>query len=245
MYLTKKNIMRQCWFCILFLAGFSVISQGQSEDLRVQNFLYDTRMGFGFALPTAVSGPRQAPEGSGFYFVQDEWVNAIVLSADLKRAEAEGRYDIRWDQILLRVDGKVVALMPAMVRAVGLGESVYVPGITSEGSGWYELLSDGRPRLLKRYRLEKRIKDIQPGKLNQEYNFKWVSIDELMVQLSGSAPEAFRPNKKRMLELFGQNASDVEQFADQNGLGWKKEEDVIRLFDFFHQLQKVEPRPGE
>lgn len=237
--------MRQCWFCILFFAGFNVVLQGQSEDLRVQNFLYDTRMGFGFALPTAVSGPRQAPEGSGFYFVQDEWVDAIVLSADLQRAEAEGRYDIRWDQILLRVDGKVVALMPAMARAVALGESVYVPGITSEGAGWYELLADGSPRLLKRYRLEKRTKDMQPGKLNQEGNFKWVALDELMVQLSGIAPEAFRPNKKRLLELFGQNASDVEQFADENGLGWKKEADVIRLFDHFHQLQKVEPGPGE
>ena len=202
-------------------------------------------MGFGFALPTAVSGPRLDAGGSEFYFLQKDWEKAIILSSDLKRAETEGRYDLQWDQILLRVEGDVVALLPGVTRAVALGESVFVPGITPNGSGWYELLSDGEYKLLKRYQLEERTKDVQPGMLNQEGNIKFVVTDELMVQRPGKAPEEFRPNRKRVLELFGRNAAEVEQFAEEKGLGWKKQGHLVLLFDYFHQLQKVDPTPSK
>lgn len=226
----------------LVLVG-AVVANCQRDDIQVQNFLYDTRMGFGFALPTAVSGPRQNLDGGGFFFLKDDWQQAVILSSGLERAEAEGRYDLRWDQILLRVDGQTVALLPAQTRAVALGEQLFVPGITGAGSGWYELLADGSLRLLRRYRLEERTKDVQPGMLNQEGNVKLVVIDVLMVQQPGKAPEEFRPNRKRVLELFGRHATDVEQYATREGLGWRKEDHLRLLFDYYHQLQKAEPGP--
>lgn len=230
---------------ILILTGLGGDISAQDDDLLMQNFMFDTRMGFTLAIPTRVSGLQNPDEGA-FHYLQNEWEEAVILSPEDERAKTEARYDIRWDQVILRHEGQLVQLLPQKTKAIVLGQTLMVPQLFHpEGEnfarlGWFELLTNGDIQLLKRYKLEKRTRDIQPGMLNQEGNFKWVVISELFVKNGNEPPRPFKPNKRNMLDLFGKKRSSMEAFIKKEGLKYRKEEDLKAMITHFNTLLKEE-----
>ena len=61
--------------------------------------------------------------------------------------------------------------------------------------------------------------------------------DEIYIGYKNSSAIALPSKKKDVLSLFASKATEIESFVNDNKLGFKSEEDLIKIFSFYHSLK--------
>ncbi|HSQ47172.1 MAG TPA: hypothetical protein VLM44_09665 [Lutibacter sp.] len=61
--------------------------------------------------------------------------------------------------------------------------------------------------------------------------------DEFYIGYKNSSAIALPSKKKDIISLFGSKAAEIESFVNENKLGFKSEEDLIKMFRFYSTLE--------
>ena len=59
--------------------------------------------------------------------------------------------------------------------------------------------------------------------------------DEYYIDSAGTL-EKFTPSKKSLQQIFGDRASEIKSYIKKNHLSLKKDEDLIKIFEYYHQF---------
>ena len=148
--------MKKLIFCLCLLPIF-LMAQEQNEDIlrNVFNDLYGGHIADGTTPLYAFNNNGQSGRiVDGSQFLSDTWEKGLVLMPDNQAYSIKGRYDIHNDQMLILVKDKIQALQPEQVKAVSLGERIFVYRIFQGGDkaakGYFEILVEGKVPLFMR-----------------------------------------------------------------------------------------------
>ncbi|MDO9039331.1 MAG: hypothetical protein Q7U59_13390, partial [Lutibacter sp.] len=61
--------------------------------------------------------------------------------------------------------------------------------------------------------------------------------DEFYIGYKNSSAKELPSKKKDILSLFASKANEMESYVNENKLGFKSEEDLIKIFSYYHTLK--------
>ena len=147
----------------------------------------------------------RATNNEKLVFLEDDWKDAILLDFQNKAYRLKSRYQVMNDEMQIQYDESTKALFPQKIKAIKVGQMVFVPiAFEQEGYetyGYFEVLSDGKKMLLKRY-------EHINGKI----------MEQLYVKTENKPAERLKCNRSSVLKALESAKKQVQQFASQKGL---------------------------
>ena len=237
----KPTLLLFLFFCCALSTGLMAQPQDviEADELTViSNKIEDniTRL-------TKISAPLQVAKRTmkGIY-LDSEWKSSAVYTKDNAVLNCSARFNIYKNRIEIKLGEEVRMLQANKVDAVLVNESLFIylesgdEGLTGV-RGFYEVLAEGKITLLKKYKLELYSSGgtaLHPNLGNQK---EYRNTQELFYGKEGEGAKKFKKGKKGMEELFGANYDKIKAFADENKIGFKKEKDLIQIFDWYNKAQ--------
>ncbi len=165
---------------------------------------------------------------SGKIYLTDNFIESTIIDFQNDKFEVELRYRFADDEMQIMHQKKIKALFPQKVKKlIFKGDStgqVFIPTEYSDQKsinlGYFELLSEGKIKLLKQYQ--------KSGKGKVKTN--------LFSQKEDHPAECFKVKKSSVLKLMKKHKSEVSKFIVKNKLNVKKENDMKKVFDFYNSL---------
>jgi len=153
------------------------------------------------------------------------------------------RYNIYTDEIEYKFrDRGVYAFgQPELIDSVYIGKEKFVYGHYSTGNrtikGYFRVLTEKNPVLLQKMNVS-----IKPAESAQAYKdyvppaFDRTRDDYFLISSSG---ELIRINDKKDLQaLFSDHLPDIEQFVKSNRIKFTKQDDLLKLMEYYYSLTK-------
>ena len=181
----------------------------------------------------------------GNQFLNEEFVEGIVLGKDGEKFRIKARYDAYNDEIQYYSEsGRLRAILPDLVKAVGIGDNIFVPkeykvDKRSE-TRFFQLLVEGDMSLFVKHKAVKRTVRNNPlhaGSYSNEYR---IEIEKsYFYQKKDKTLTSFKLNKKVLLKIMRSKEKMIRNFAAENNLRIKKEKDLALIFKKYNdQLPK-------
>ncbi|HQU57986.1 MAG: hypothetical protein KDD02_08835 [Phaeodactylibacter sp.] len=196
-----------------------------------------------FAEDSYISRGSAAKKVEGNLFLNEQWQEARVLTPGNEVIVTKGRYRIFDDEMqVLNAENEVLALYPAKVRAIAIGEQVFIPlqFRSPEGKntvGFFQLLVEGEMDLLLRRNMELVKSDYNPALNIGDRNDHLEIQETYYYRYQDGNPQLLRQSKSGVLKALGRRKKAVASFAKENQLGARKQEDLIALFQFYNRQE--------
>lgn len=163
---------------------------------------------------------------AGILYLDRDFRNGSILDFENEEIEVDIRYRIADDEMQILHLGSEKALYPSKVKQVSVssskGEITFVPAEyeakRNKTIGYFELLSDGKIRLLKTHR--------KSGKNKVKCSY--------YIQKEGEIAKPFKPRKYAILKAYKNLNSEAKSFINSNHLNINKEKDLVKLFDYLN-----------
>jgi hypothetical protein len=167
-------------------------------------------------------------KGNGRKFLTTNFIESTLIDFQGETFEVELRYRFADDEMQIIHQGKNKALFPQKVRKLIFkkydSEQIFVSVEYSSKEtvnfGYFELLAEGKVKLLKQY--QKSEKD------EIETN--------LFLQTEGNLVEDFKVKKSSLKKLMKAHKSEILKFIAKNKLDIDKEDDLKKVFDYYNSL---------
>ncbi len=167
-------------------------------------------------------------EYSGKKFLTNNFIESTIIDFENEQFDVELRYRFADDEMQIMHEEKIKAIVPQKVKKLIFKqngkEQVFVPIEYSDKKtvnlGYFELLADGKMKLLKQF--QKKGKD----------KIKTV----LFFQNENDPAECFKVKKSSVLKLMSKHKSSVSKFIIENKINVKKENDLKKVFDYYNSL---------
>ncbi|MCB0641903.1 MAG: hypothetical protein KDC44_09700 [Phaeodactylibacter sp.] len=216
---------------------------GQSETEVVRNVFQDFgASGLHEGIPYYALNQEEGEgaEATDGIYLGDTWMDAVVWTNNDEKYKVPARLDVRFDQIQIKANGVVRALLPAKIKLVAWENRVLVPMSYEQkkgglGNGLFELKAQGDVHLFVRYSVVSRQAENHPvlgntsGKMIQEIKAT------PYYQYSGKALKKLKRNRAGVLEVLGRRRKQVNEYAREQELGWHSIEDLTQLFNFYNR----------
>lgn len=174
-----------------------------------------------------------------------DWADGTMTRKSGKQyANVKLKYDAYNDQVLFQ-DSKGNALMPVFTDVNGFTlkgisdnktDLVFANGFPAVDNqtpaSYYVVLSNGKTKLLKH--LSKTIKESQglaDGTVTKSF-----SDEEAYYVLKNGAMTKIKNDEKDVLAALSDKSSQLTAYAKTNKLGFKKDEDLGKIFDYYNTL---------
>jgi hypothetical protein len=226
-------------FLLLSVSPQLLFSQNQPES--VVNFLYDTRGTFYPGKQYFMAAP--VPDNIlGQIYLDENWQEGAIISQEDQSGSAQVRYKVLLDEMQVLVDGKVMALTPAKIKAMRIGQKIFItsPFVAANGTmtiGFFELLAEGELELLKRYWCDTRPTEYHPAVATAK-DVEYVIKEEYYYRWQKDYAKPLKRTKKNVLELFEGRWKEAADYAGKEKLNYKKAEDLAKFFMQYNQLEK-------
>jgi len=167
-------------------------------------------------------------EKNGKKFLTNNFIKSTLIDFEGEKFEVELRYRFFDDEMQIMHQEKIKALFPQKVKKLIFKknevEQVFIPLEYSDKKtinlGYFELLTDGKMKLLKQYKKGGK-KDIKT---------------EFFFQTEDTPAECFKVKKSSILKVLKRHKSEVSKFIVENKMDIKKENDLKKVFDFYNSL---------
>jgi hypothetical protein len=170
---------------------------------------------------------------------------AIYFSDSTKLVDIKLRYNVFMDKMDIVFEGDTFGIQPSY-RMVGLqvGDRLFMNSLmydkwTREFKyGYLEVLADGKLKLLKQY-----IKSYTFNSFTTKYNggggdrnYHYVDKQKLFYKTGIASAIELKKRKKKILQIFEDEAERVEEYAEENKLNFRNEDDLKELFEYYNSL---------
>lgn len=149
-----------------------------------------------------------------------EFEKAVLVDYKNQAYDTEGCYDAARDEIHVKVNDKVKTVFPQKVKAVKIGEMIFVPLETvnegTENIGYFQIISSGKISLLKRY-------VGQDSKMRKEF-------------YTEKAGELSKLSTKKSAVLSCLDRPEIKKFVKTNKPDLKTEAGLKAVFDRYNEL---------
>ena len=171
----------------------------------------------------------------GTPFLFPNWENpGIVYSEGNKHSLRKLNYNILSDEIgSLKGKDSVFVYNKAKIDSFTINKKVF----KKYNESFYEVLNDGvKINLLKKYKVEIVEGMFNPIDGTKEKN-RFKIIDDFYIKSGNNGGfEKYIPSRKSISSIFKENNDLVKKFIKENKLSFKKEEDVIEIFEYYNKL---------
>lgn len=157
-------------------------------------------------------------------FTKGGWTEGLLADLENQVFKLPMRFVPEDDRLEIMLDGAVQAIYPEKIRGAQLGSRRLIPAELPDKDGvgrtyLFELHAEGLLNLI--YRPKAKGKGPKSG---------WYTLDEAgAVKPLPTVPLAF-------WKIFGEQEKVVQEEARQNGWSMRREEDLVKLFDFYNSL---------
>ncbi|QRR02777.1 hypothetical protein [Dyadobacter sandarakinus] len=240
-----KKLVFNAFFVCIALASQAQVSDGSKIGITTGRGLTGLRSD---AFATAATPPSEV---KGDFYADSVWQTGGVkfqkAIPQIGGGESDSlagiqiRYNVLNNELEVLADEKkndVRVIKGGMLRSFSLdgspGASFINVATLQPGSltGFGEVLSSGKTMLIKHFRTRITKPNYNPGFATGEKN-TIVRIDHDYYAATGNSLKKLDLGKK-LPEAFADQKQQAEKYAKDNALNLKKEEDVVRLFDFIN-----------
>lgn len=170
-------------------------------------------------------------------YVDGEWQHSFIVGTENQITHFNGRYNVLNKSIELTYKGQVRTINSDKIRYAKIGQHIFAPFQTSEGSEYFEILSNGSVSLLLKYDLSEKMTSSNALVSQVVGETSYASQEELYFK-KGNKIEKLKSSKKKVLELFDDHTGEIESFADERKTRFGRKEDLIRVFNFYNGLNE-------
>jgi len=229
--------MKKISFIIIsFMIFINVFAQNPNDAIIVFNSGGAT---------TSIDLKSKPPETKGSYYYNNEWfTGTIKLFSGEEIRNYPLKYDMRLNQINIKTD--------LNVKIVSIGAVKEIIWLTNKGQneklvncvtfvnknniiGFYQILSEGKITFLKKTKLKLLSSNYNGTVVAGDKADKYIKEDDYFIY-TGSTIIPIRKNKRKILQILKNNSKEIENFADQNKLSFKKESDLLKIFNYYNSL---------
>lgn len=229
-------------FAIALFISFSASAQNDAGNLSGGNSFANDVNGRPLYLKT-----EYRSEGSPYYY--DEYSYADITAENGKTYKAVMvKLNLVENLVIYKTDNgeEMIATTPLKrIRFYSsvIGEKMH-PGITlesiegpinAEKSKVYEVLADGKTKLLKHIAITY-SDDKAYGESTITRTFKRSSAYYSLIGGSNAQPKKLSRSKPAVIELFNTQKDSVRNYIDEHKLDCKSEEDLIKIFEYYQKI---------
>ena len=173
-------------------------------------------------------------------YLNSAWSPAVVYSKSKEFLSCVARYNIHKDRMEIKVDENLRAIQIHNINGVIIDGSLFIPLSSEEMEDgdkprFFKVLADGNLTLLSKYKLSLHTSGGTALYANIGSAKEYRSSEELYYCQDGEKAHKLQKGKKNILQLFESKKADIEKFAKDNGLGFRKEKDLAELFDYYNK----------
>lgn len=175
-------------------------------------------------------------EGSP-YLIKD-WADGSVTIEKGVYKSLKLKYNINNDEVVFLGKDNAVMNVVDPVKKFSIGDRNFVAGFPAVSqltkTAFYEVLSDGKATLLKHYTaLIQETRSYGSAAVNRQY----AQSESYFVFINGKMIVA-KPDRKAILEILADKATELDTYAKANKLNFKKDADLGKLVDYYNSLVK-------
>jgi len=236
----SKRVLFQLFLTIVLLNGH--LLRAQSTDLleeQIDSVLLTSKENDEGL--KAISFYANLSGDEKLLYLNREWQNGVILTKEGRKLFFTGRLELLNQTVELNIDGKIWVLSTGFVRLVKIGGSIFLPVKKEQLKGLYkdayaELLFNGNEKLLTFFKTE--AKTVTRGiSISSQSKTELIYKERYFLSKDLESFRPLPPKKSMVAELFQNEAENVSAFIKQNKLK-RNRADLIRLFDYYEQLQK-------
>ncbi|GJM34928.1 MAG: hypothetical protein DHS20C18_39290 [Saprospiraceae bacterium] len=174
-----------------------------------------------------------------FLYLSKNWQHTTVITTTDEYLHFDGRYNILRNALEANLGEELYRINAWQIKAARIGDRLLVPlsaKLIEEGNimKFFEVLSSGKLTLLQQFSVGSRVEGgNSPIATMTGETVYYISTDFYYTKDFTSLKKLKR-NKNRILELFGEESDDLDAYMDENGLKFRKDEDVIQVFEQFN-----------
>lgn len=189
--------------------------------------------------------------GQGERVIGDPFLNpefeegAIYFSDSTKLVDIDLRYNVFLDKMEIVFQEDTLGIQPSY-RMIGLqiGDRLFMNSLMYDTwtrdfkYGYLELMVDGDIKLLRKYE-KSYVFNSFATKYNGgggDKNYHYVDKEKLYYKTGVASAIQLKKRKKKILEIFGEDAGKVEEYAAENNLRFKNEDDLEKIFEYYNSL---------
>ncbi len=245
-----KTLKSLIGLCFLIAMGFLCQAQNPVKDKSKLTSEPLERSGFVPTNENAQSGgladAMQLKGTSGSPYLFDEWNQGTITMKDKNVILGKMfRYNLYTQQMQFISGEDTMAIAnPEEIEKIQFGGKTFI--FTSykaqgkDGKGYFELISDGNCRILKRWVVLYHVVDDENLNRNaasgEESNF--MRDCNCFLQFGDAPAVQASHNKKEFLNCFNEDQDRVSKFIKQNSIKMKSESDLKAVVDFYNLTHK-------
>lgn len=213
-----------------------------SESLRSSGFEQANEK----AQSGGLADTKQLKGTSGSPYLFDVWNQGVITMKDKNVILGKMfRYNLYTQQMqFITGDDTLAIANPEEIENIEFGGKTFI--FTSykaqgkDGKGYFELISDGRCRILKRWVVLYHVVDDEIANKNTASGEESSFLRDCNCFLQfGDAPAVQAShNKKEFLSCFNEDKDRVSKFMKQNNIKMKSENDLKAVVDFYNLTHK-------
>lgn len=174
----------------------------------------------------------------GEFFLNEEWLGGIAYFTTKQIVKNDSvRYFVFGKEMHISHNGKTMAIInQTAMDSIVFDNHRFVYSEFYYGSklvkDYLDLLSDKSIKLYKHYS-NKFIKAKEVSGYQEQASDKYVIKEEYYISNENEIPQFFNPTKRNVIALFTNRKNEILEYAKMNKLKFKKEEDLIRIFNYY------------
>lgn len=179
----------------------------------------------------------------GEYYYNKYWyLGTIELFSGVLIKDYPLKYDMKMNQIDIKVDGEVKALSVWKVKEIRWVNTLGVSEIfrnsiiyDKDSQGLFLIIYDGKVPLLKKTFLKLQEANYNPALDVGDKTDQYTKVSTYYTT-SNSKLKKIKNNKKHVLKLFKDKKEQIKKYASDNNLSYKKDYDLAKIFEYYNSL---------
>ena len=164
--------------------------------------------------------------GTRRQFLQEDWVPGVLMDFKHNLFPVSLRYRLSDDEMLIRLGEDVCILQRPTIQALQMEDRVFVSLVYANERdeathGYFELLTEGRIRLLRKL-------ELKHGKVKEC----------LFLQVDAGSVIPYNGRKKELLQHMNDQLQHMKSFLSNNSYKWKDVEDLTIIINQYHRFRE-------
>jgi hypothetical protein len=235
--------------CMLVVCS---ICQAQELSKRKSVIIGEPLKESDFSQPSTVqhsgglSGEMSLKGTPGSPYLFDEWLDGTIIMKDKNPVKGKKyRYNLYTQQMQFIEGNDTVAIAnPEDIEQISFGGKTFIftsyDAPEKTGKGYFELISEGNCRILKKWVVLYHVVDEQEAGQMSSSADKSEFLRDCNCYLQFGETPAMKAshNKKELLPCFKEDQDKVEAFMKQNNIKMKTENDLKAVVDYYNKIQE-------